>query len=146
MELSAELLEATLKALRGDQVEQRKHPRAPARFRVRMFPYRHPTLTDAIDVWTRDISLGGLCFVSYIRFKAGAKFVIRLPRVGGGVQCLLCTVRNCSETVRGVFAIGVSFEELVASNSQHAQDDSHGAAAVPAPQPPHIASTVPPAA
>jgi hypothetical protein len=113
MELSAELFESTVRALKGDPVEQRQHPRAPARYRLKIVPYKQPGMTTAIDVWTRDISRGGIGVVSPVRFKVGAKFVVGLPRAEGGMRCLVCTVKNCSEQAKGVYVIGSAFEEVV---------------------------------
>jgi hypothetical protein len=127
MELSADMFESTIRALKGDQIEKRKHPRAPARFKLKIVPYQEPGKDGPMEVWTRDISAGGIGLTSYVRLKVGMRFVIRLPRPDGAPLCLLCTVKNCVEQTKGVYVIGASFMALVAAPTATAPAPTAGA-------------------
>jgi hypothetical protein len=126
MELSADMFESTIRSLKGDQVEKRKHPRAPARFKLKIIPYQEPGKDGPMEVWTRDISAGGIGLTSYVRLKVGMRFVVRLPRHEGAPLCLLCTVKNCIEQMKGVYVIGASFMALVAANGTPSPTPARG--------------------
>jgi hypothetical protein len=66
-----------------------------------------------IAVWTRDISRCGVGVMSSKRMKPGDHYVLTLPSTQTESQVVLyCTVRNCDALVRGIFAVGFSFEAL----------------------------------
>lgn len=111
VELSVELLQSTLSALRSDPIEQRRHPRAPVRAKVKIVPYKDGALDKPFEIWTRDISSGGIGIVSPRGLAKGEKFVLRLPRCEGEPLYLLCTVKNCVIQAKGVFVIGSTFAE-----------------------------------
>jgi hypothetical protein len=113
MELSAELLQSTLSHLKGDQVDKRKHPRAPLRFRLKMIPYEDGALGQPVEVWTRDISAGGLGITYSKPLRLDRKFIVRLPQMDDVPVYLLCTVRNCTEVAKNVYRIGASFAEVL---------------------------------
>ncbi len=112
MELSAELFQSTVKSLKGDPVEKRAHPRAPARFKLHIIPLQHIGTGGMIDVWTRDISRAGLGVTSSINFPVGMRFIVKLPRSIGIDLCLLCTVKSCLAQSKTHFVIGASFVEV----------------------------------
>lgn len=118
MELSAELLQSTLSHLKGDQVDKRQHPRAPLRVRLKMIPYEEGALGHPVEVWTRDISAGGLGITSSKPLRHDRKFIVRLPQMDDVPVYLLCTVRNCTEVARNVYQIGASFVEVL-GRSEH---------------------------
>ena len=111
MELSLELFQSTLKALRSDPVEKRRHPRAPVRVKVKIVPYKDGVLQTPLEVWTLDISSGGLGLISSEPLRVGERFVLRLPRFEGEHIYLLCTIRNCIPQAKGIFIIGSTFAE-----------------------------------
>ncbi len=113
MELSTELLQSTLSHLKGDQVDSRKFPRAPLRVRLKMIPYEDARLGPPIEVWTRDISAGGLGITSSKPLRPDRKFIVRLPQLDNVPVYLLCTVRNCAEIAKNVYQIGASFAEVM---------------------------------
>ena len=117
MELSAELFEATLHRIKGDGgtggVERRKAPRVGIRCRVKLLPVKNGAMGTPIAVWTRDISLHGVGVMSSKNMKPGDHYVLTLPSTQAESQVVLyCTVRNCAALVRGIFAVGLSFEAL----------------------------------
>ena len=117
MELSAELFEATLHRIKGDGgkggVERRKTPRVGLRSRVKLLPVKNGTMGTGIPVWTRDISRCGVGVMTSKRMKPGDHYVLTLPSTQAEGQVVLyCTVRNCESLVRGIFAVGFSFEAL----------------------------------
>ena len=122
-ELSAELFESTLRGLRGDSVHNRKHPRAPMRVKLKLYPVERRGIGKAREVWTRDMSTGGIGLLSPEIMKAGTTFIVRLPRQEGGFLCLLCTVQNCVEQAKGCYAVGASFVEVTHSATQAAEDE-----------------------
>jgi len=117
MELSAELLRSTIAALRSDSVEGRKHPRAPIRSRVKILPVVSGALGAPVEVWTRDISSGGIGIISPAPLTAGSAFIVRLPDAQGGAMYLRCTVRNCISQAKQIFIIGSSFIEFAPAPS-----------------------------
>jgi hypothetical protein len=112
MELSAELLQSTLNHLKGDPVEQRKHPRAPLRARLKIVPYENGALGHPYEVWTLDISAGGLGIMTSKPLRADRKFIVRLTQMDNVPLYLLCTVRNCTEIHKDTYRIGASFAEV----------------------------------
>ena len=120
MELSADLLQSTVSHLKSDQVEQRRSPRAPLRMRVKIAPYENGTLGDPLDVWTLDLSEGGIGVLSPKPMRAGRKFVIRMSQLDDSPHYLLCTVRNCAALTQTLFRLGASFAE-VAGAPKHAK-------------------------
>jgi hypothetical protein len=124
-ELSAEVFESTLRGLRGDAVHNRKHPRAPMRVKLKLFPVERHGVGKPREVWTRDLSTGGIGLLSADVMRAGSTFIVRLPRQESGFLCLLCTVQNCVEQAKGCYAVGASFVEITHSSKQAAEDELH---------------------
>lgn len=118
MELSAELLHS-LSHLKGDQVERRTHVRAPLRLRLRITPFDGGTAGEPFDVWTRDVSAGGIGILACSPMAAGRKFIVSLPRLDEPPLYLVCTVRNCSEMTHRLYAIGASFAEVAGRTKLH---------------------------
>jgi hypothetical protein len=111
MELSAELLHS-LARLKGDQIERRVHIRAPLRLRLRIIPYDQGTAGEPLEVWTRDVSAGGIGILTSMPMAVGRKFIVALPRPYEPPLYLVCTVRNCAEMADRLYAIGASFVEV----------------------------------
>ena len=111
MELSPELLH-TLARLKGDQIERRTHIRAPLRVKLRIVPYDGVTTGEPMDVWTRDISAGGLGILTYGPMAPGRKFIVTLSQPYEPPVYLVCTVRNCTKMADELYAIGTSFAEV----------------------------------
>lgn len=122
-ELSAELFESTLRGLRGDSVHNRKHPRAPMRMKMKLFPIERNGVGKPREVWTRDLSTGGIGLLSAETMRAGSTFIVRLPREGHQFLCLLCTVQNCVAQAGGVHVVGASFVEITQSAKTSADDE-----------------------
>lgn len=123
-ELSAELLESTLRGLRADRVHNRKHPRAPMRVKLTLYPIADRAVGKPKEVWTRDLSSGGIGLLSPEPMRPGSTFIIRLPRNDGGKHLhLLCTVKNCEQQAKGVFAVGASFVEVNHSSAAQSAED-----------------------
>jgi len=116
MELSAELFRKTINSLRGDTkpgvAGQRQSPRVGIRCRLRIITIVGGKPGQAIDVWARDVSRGGIGVVSPVRFAIGDRFVIRFPRLDNKDEkiSVLCTVCNCTEIPQDAFLIGAKFE------------------------------------
>lgn len=122
-ELSAELFESTLRGLRGDSVHNRKHPRAPMRMKMKLFPVERHGVGKPREVWTRDLSTGGIGLLSAETMRAGSTFIVRLPREDHQFLCLLCTVQNCVAQAGGVHVVGASFVEITQSAKATADDE-----------------------
>jgi len=122
MELSAELVQSTINRLKGDQVNQQKHPRAPLRVRLKIVPYENGTVGSPIEVWTLDISCGGLSIISSMPMRTGRKFIVRLKQMDDMPLYLLCTVRNCTELAKNVFRVGSSFVEVAGRSGEIASE------------------------
>jgi c-di-GMP-binding flagellar brake protein YcgR len=65
-----------------------------------------------LEVWTRDISAGGIGVVSPTPLPVGGNFVVRLPQAEGTAVYLLCTVQNCTTLAKTAFVIGSTFAEF----------------------------------
>jgi hypothetical protein len=124
-ELSAEVFESTLRGLRGDAVHNRKYPRAPMRVKLRLYPVERLGVGKPREVWTRDLSTGGIGLLSPDHMRAGSNFIVRLPRIDSGFLCLLCTVQNCVEQAKGLFAVGASFVQISHSSAHGAEEEVH---------------------
>jgi hypothetical protein len=117
MELSAELYEKTIRDIKGDVAagaqDRRSHPRVGFRCKIQIIPINGGVVGKPVDVWTRDISRGGISVISSLKLKVGERFALRLPR-GEGEQPLglLCTVKTVHELGSGVYALGAAFEAL----------------------------------
>jgi hypothetical protein len=120
LKLTAELFHSTLRSLRGDADDRRKHPRAPVRAKLKIIPLQEPRWTAPIELWTRDIALGGIGVVCPIDFPQGMRFLVQLPRSNGTTLILLCTVRNSAPLSGGFYATGASYVEVAASTSSAA--------------------------
>jgi len=116
MELTAEMFEHTIRLFKGDGAvvknQRRAHPRVGIRCRISIIPVDGGVVGQPIDVWTRDISRGGIGVLSSQPMKVGGRFVVRFPRPGDKPFALVCTVKCCSQISQGVYAIGAIFEGL----------------------------------
>ena len=112
MELSLELIHSVLSTLKGDPRELRKHPRAPLRIKLKIIPFVKGVLGEPLEIWTRDLSAGGLGLSSRKEIEVGSRFIIRLPHTSRGQVHLLCHARNCQEVSKGAFVIGATFVEV----------------------------------
>lgn len=122
MKLTAELFHSTLRSLKGDAFEKRKHPRAPIRAKVKIIPLQEPRWNAPMEVWTRDIALAGVGVVSPFDFPSGMRFLVQLPRADGTALSLLCTVRNSAPLSDGFYATGASYVEVAASAPRAAKE------------------------
>lgn len=122
-ELSAELFESTLRGLRGDSIYNRKHPRAPMRVKLKLYPVERQGVGRPREVWTRDLSNGGIGLLSSDPMRAGTNFLVRLPKQESGFLSLLCTVQNCVEQAKGLFAVGASFVEINHSSANSTDEE-----------------------
>jgi hypothetical protein len=117
MEISAELLEDTIRALkieaRKGGFERRANSRTGLCYRARIIPYVGGVLRPAYNVPVRDISAEGVGIICSKPLRPGAKFVVCLPRQNAARVLLVCIVRNCELVARGAFAIGASFSQIV---------------------------------
>lgn len=94
------------------------------RVKLRLFPVERRGLGKPRDVWTRDLSAGGIGLLSPDPLSVGSKFIVRLPREGGGFLCLLCSVQNCVEKEKDLYAVGASFDEVTQSGSQQGEEEA----------------------
>jgi hypothetical protein len=117
LKLTAELFHSTLRSLKGDAVDRRRHPRAPMRAKLKIIPLQEPRWTAPIELWTRDIAQGGICVVCPFDFPQGMRFLVQLPRSHGTPLILLCTVRNSAPLSGGFYTAGASYVEVAASTS-----------------------------
>lgn len=117
MEISAELLEDTIRALNTESRKGRFERRAKSRtglcYRAKIIPCVNGNLRPAITVPVRDISTEGVGIICSKSMRPGARFVVCLPRQNAARVLLVCIVRNCELVARGAFAIGASFTQIV---------------------------------
>lgn len=125
VELSAELLESTLYGLRADKIHNRRHPRAPMRAKLTVYPITDRVLGKPREVWTRDLSTAGMGLLASEPFPLTSKFLVRLPRnEGAGFLHLLCTVRNCDQQAKDVYSIGASFVQVNSSSAISPEEEA----------------------
>jgi hypothetical protein len=98
--------------------QRRGQPRVGIRCRIKIIPIESGVAGAAMDVWTRDISRGGIGVLSSQPMAVGNRFVVRFPHKGNAPPLgMVCTVRCCNQLSPGVFAIGAVFEGLANSKS-----------------------------
>ena len=90
--------------------------------KLKLFPVIRRGLGRPREVWTRDLSAGGIGLLSPDKMRLGSKFIVRLPRHGGGFLCLLCSVQNCVEKENDLYAVGASFVEVTHLASENGED------------------------
>jgi hypothetical protein len=117
MELSAELFEQTIRSFKGDgcaaKKQRRTQPRVGIRCRLKIVPVESGVARTEIEVWTRDISRGGIGMISSQPMTVGSRFVVRFPRADDTPSlAIVCTIRCCNRLSPGVFAIGAVFEGI----------------------------------
>jgi hypothetical protein len=122
MQLSAELFETTLHRIKGDGgtggVERRTTPRVGLRSLITLLPLVNGAVAPGIEVRTRDISRTGLGIITHKPLKVNNHYLLSLPSESEGAgRTFYCTVRNCQSLAAGIFGIGISFEELHASEA-----------------------------
>lgn len=98
------------------------------RVKLKLFPVIRRGLGRPREVWTRDLSAGGIGLLSPDKMRLGSKFIVRLPRHGGGFLCLLCCVQNCIEKENDLYAVGASFVEVTHLPSENGEDVAQRAA------------------
>ena len=77
-------------------------------------------LKPAIKVRLRDLSVDGIGLTTSNRLAAGARFLLALPRTGGGDLVMICEVRHCKKVADNVYNVGGKFV------SDNAGDDRFG--------------------
>ena len=96
MQLTAELYQQIVKALRSDKrtiQDRRRYPRVGLRARINIIPLdsrRKPM--EAQCVWVRDVSAGGFGLVVRQKLQPGQLFIVRLERRDEEPLSLLCDV------------------------------------------------------
>lgn len=149
MELSAEAFQQVVNSVKGDAatgaVDRRQHPRVGLRCKVQIIPIENGVPGKPFEVWTRDVSRGGIGVVTHTKMKVGKRFGIRLASDDADTAptVLLCTVRNCFMLSEGSFAIGATFESV---ERKHHATASVPAAATATPAAPSPAPAAPSAA
>jgi hypothetical protein len=118
VELSAKLFKQIVSALRADalsaQRERRVSPRVGLSASVQIFLRSGDGRLIQCRVRLHDFSRHGLCILYSQSLRVSSNFVLRLPDVDDGPMTLLCTVRNCRGLGEGRWAIGATFDEVVA--------------------------------
>lgn len=97
------------------------------RVKLKLFPVEGRGLGKPRDVWTRDLSAGGIGLLSPDSMAVGSKFMVRLPKQGGGFLGLLCSVQNCVEKEKDLFAVGACFIEVTHITAQQSEEESQKA-------------------
>jgi c-di-GMP-binding flagellar brake protein YcgR len=125
MELSAALFEQTIRSFKGDgssvKNQRRSQPRVGIRCRLKIVPVESGVARAEIEVWTRDISRGGIGMISSQSMAVGSRFVVRFPRATDmPALAMVCTIRCCNQLSQGVFAIGAVFEGIDKAGSKAA--------------------------
>jgi hypothetical protein len=102
----------------GERTEHvaRKHERTAFRQRVTL------TLLSQRDrpqmsVVTRDISVGGVGFLSRRLFQSDEHFVLHLPTADGKSKLMLCQTRYCQYVTGALYNVGATFCEVAEAGS-----------------------------
>ena len=109
MELTKEVLTEIVKSLRSNArtgVEKRGQPRVGMRLKIRML--RRPFLENAICIWVRDVSAGGIGALCDQPFEA--KENIKLVFADADADPVPCTVSYCRRVGAAQFQIGLKFD------------------------------------
>jgi hypothetical protein len=125
MELSGEMFEQLLAALRGDapvgSKERRGSPRVGVRATIRGV-LRQPDKQEIeeITLTLRDLSRNGLGLVHSQKVAIGSRFAVQLPNEGRPAITLLCTVANCRQMTEELWLLGASFTQVLSTASSRA--------------------------
>jgi hypothetical protein len=114
MNLEVETLTGVVAAMRlrgGARTweDRRAMGRIPMQKVVAIIPYRAGIAGEAVNVWIRDISAGGIGLIHSHRMEPNEEFVIRLPRVDGSELPVVCAVAHCAALGPELFTIGARF-------------------------------------
>lgn len=114
MNLEVETLTGIVAAMRlrgGTRTweDRRAMGRIPMQKVMAIIPYRTGMTGEAVNVWIRDISAGGMGLIHSHRMEPNEEFVIRLPRVDGSEMPLVCAVAHCTALGPELFTIGARF-------------------------------------
>ena len=89
--------------------ERRMLGRIPMQKCMAIIPYKAGVAGEAVNVWVRDLSAGGIGLIHSQRMEAGEQFVVRLPRADGSEVPLVCVVAHCSTLAPELHSIGARF-------------------------------------
>jgi hypothetical protein len=113
VQLTAKYLHDTLRALRSSQsieVEKRRMPRVGLRVRADIW---HPR-RGAMNVWLRDLSMGGANFAVPVEMSVGDELHFLLadgtPGSKDQPDKITCRVRHCRKLATNMYAVGVKFD------------------------------------
>jgi len=98
-----------LRAEKRDKAEKRKEGRVGVRAKIRLVPYIEGVPGKPIDVWTRDLSKGGMSVLHSQSFPQDTCFCWELKQESGGIERVFARVRFCKRMTAGLYSVGLQF-------------------------------------
>ncbi|HEY1629068.1 MAG TPA: PilZ domain-containing protein [Tepidisphaeraceae bacterium] len=103
--------------------ERRRAQRMELQANIKITPVQAGTRLNATHVMVCDFSARGIAFLHTTAMTPGQQFVAELPRNGGGVVELLCTIMHCTDVGTNAFRIGAEFTCTLQTEPRHIPHD-----------------------
>jgi hypothetical protein len=119
MQLTGELLQQIMKALRPDLSDRRERdprtaPRVGIRSTVTIVPQHHTDpRAPGLKVWVRDVSVSGIGVLLSTQLLPGSSFTASFPRKSGPPIVAIYTVQYCKCISKDLYSIGGKLERLM---------------------------------
>jgi hypothetical protein len=118
MQLTADLFREIIQPLApgaegGDQLEQRRGPRARADVWATILPFSDSFSLRAIEVPVRDVSRGGFGFLYDQPVPLGESFGLVLPEGDGPPVVVLCSIAFWQPLSKDLYSVGARFTEVL---------------------------------
>jgi len=100
-----------LRAEKRDKAEKRKEGRVGVRAKIRLVPHVEGVPGKPIDVWTRDLSQGGMSVLHSQSVPQDTCFCWELVQESGGTERVYARVRFCKRMTPQLYSLGLQFCE-----------------------------------
>lgn len=108
--VEAELILSAMDAVpRPPTDDRRAAARRSHRVRAELRLYAHDPMSPPIVLYTRDVSAGGIGFITKERLPLGYNGLVRLTGSGGDVVTAVCSVYRCREAIGGWYEGALRF-------------------------------------
>lgn len=120
MNLETEIFTGIVAAMRlraGSRTweDRRSLGRIPMQKCIAIIPYKQGESGEAVNVWVRDLSAGGIGLVHSHPMEAGEQFVVRLPKMDGTDVPVVCVVTHSASLSPDLFTIGARFDAVLSN-------------------------------
>lgn len=126
MNLSAELFQAVVEALRVQAADERPNPgfstlcarRVRLGGRALVIPCKGEAAGEPVEAVARDVSPSGIALTVPLRMVHGDRFILHLPGICGCLvgmfnPSILCTVARYQHTADGLYTLGATFTRIL---------------------------------